>query len=238
MLNSLQRTQEEKLFKASLLNNNNMRKTIINLLMLGTLYLPTKTLVGNFDKNITHNKPNYDLFMDAQKAEMKEMSRNNLEQIFQNFKNENIEDRIIYEGGMKIKLVNENKEIKIPSWKKLGVEGKDRCSEYARKLASKLGYELERWGNSWDLHKYNQSTKFSEDSLKFGDLVTLKNKYTKPEWKKLRATHVAVYIGQDEAGIRYVAEQRGNETKISTIGGMKNDGLTPVEIIKTEKKSL
>ncbi|PJC45702.1 hypothetical protein CO037_00110 [Candidatus Pacearchaeota archaeon CG_4_9_14_0_2_um_filter_30_8] len=215
-----------------------MKKTIINLLLLGTLALPINNLVGNFEKNITHNKPNYTLFLDAEKTEMQRMSKENLNQIFQNFKKQNLEDRIIYEGGMKIKLVNENKEIKIPSWKRLGVEGEDMCSQYARKLASRLGYNLNIWGETWNLYKNNPWVPFSEDSLKRGYLVTLFNPTSKYNKKGRKETHTAVYLGKDEQGKMYIAEQRGNKTKISTTEEIKKDGMTPVRIIKTEKKSL
>jgi len=90
---------EERIFKESLLNNNNMKKTIINLLLLGTLALPINNLVGNFEKNITHNKPNYTLFLDAEKTEIQRMSKENLNQIFQTLKNKILKTELFMRGG-------------------------------------------------------------------------------------------------------------------------------------------
>lgn len=146
-----------------------------------------------------------------------------------------LEEKISYEGNLEIRLLDENKKIKIPTWRELNVKRSSMCAQYARKLTLQFGYELEKPEDSWDLHKVNPSLDFSKDSLKFGDLVTFYNKSSHYNRKNRIATHTAVYLGQDLKGKTYFAEQRGGKTKISTREEMEKDGISPRKIIKTEK---
>lgn len=213
-----------------------MKKILSTALILGTLYFPSSELVKTPEEMIQKHKLDYDFFLENQKLRMDGADFPKFEPNFSKSRLKSLEDKIVYKEGMKIRLVNEKKEIKIPTWKQLHVQGKNMCSQYARKLVEKLGYTLQTPGDSWVLHKYNPSIPFSEDSLKFGDLVTLKNKYTRKEWRNLPATHTVVYLGKDEIGKEYFAEQRGSQTKISTKEDLKRAGMTPFRIIKTSKK--
>jgi len=46
------------------------------------------------------------------------------------------------------------------------------------------------------------------------------------------------YLGKDDEGKNYCAEQRGSKTKISTIDELIDSGMKPIRIIKTEKIEL
>lgn len=150
-------------------------------------------------------------------------------------KTKNPEGKIEYEGGMKIKFLEDGKEIKIPSWMSLGVDKPNKCARYANNLALKLGYRLDNLRDAWDLHKYNESVNYNPEELKTGDIITLYNPKSRYKGKGRIATHAATYLGEDESGKLYFAEQRGSSTRISTIEDFTNSGMRPVKIIKTEK---
>ena len=136
---------------------------------------------------------------------------------------------------MKIKFLDDGREIKIPSWINLGVEKPNQCSGYARRLASKLGYRLNQAEDAWNLHKVNPSMDYLSDNLKTGDIITLYNPKSKYKRRERLATHAATYLGEDNDGKLYFAEQRGSSTRISTIEDFLKKGMKPVKIIKTEK---
>src|SRR5690606_249805 len=108
--------------------------------------------------------------------------------------------KIEYNGGLEFTLLEENKKVKIPTWKDLHVSKPSMCAEYARKLTLQFGYQLKRNENSWNLHKVNPSFDFSEESLVPGYLVTFYNENSLYRGKGRIATHTAVYLGEDLSG--------------------------------------
>ncbi|MDP3966245.1 MAG: hypothetical protein Q8Q04_01810 [archaeon] len=184
-----------------------MKKIMLKLMMLGVLASPLSYFLNPQEKN-----------------EKKET-----------LNEEFLKDKISYEGGLEIKLLDKDSTIEIPTWRDLHVKKPSMCAQYARKLTLQFGYQLENPEDSWDLHKVNPSIDFSREKLIPWNLVTFYNKYSQYNRKNRIATHTAVYLGKDHDGKLYFAEQRGSSTRISTEKEMEKDGIYPRKIIKTEK---
>ena len=219
-----------------------MRKTLINILLSGILSFSyiNETLKEDIDGKINPYGPNQKTQISENEKEyakdfldyLKERER------LKEIRKKELEKKVLYEGGFKLRFLNENKIIKIPTWKQLNVTGPDMCSQYANRLTLKMGYRLENSADTWDLHKYNPSVLFLEDSLKIGDLITFYNPTSQFRRKNRESTHTVVYLGKDDEGKNYCAEQRGSKTKISTIDELIDSGMKPIRIIKTEKIEL
>ena len=202
-----------------------MKKVITNLLILAIMYSPLKGLIGNSYETFSQRFSTNELFLDSKIEGDTISSKNKLEGIVLDSTNQIFEEQIAYNGGMKITFVDKDTTIKIPTWKQLGVKKGDMCSQYARKLAFKLGYNLTKSDETWNLHKYNPWVQFSEDSLSRGDFITFYNPKSKYNRKGRKETHTAIYLGKDEEGEDYFAEQRGTQTKISTLEELRKDGI-------------
>ena len=210
-----------------------MKKTLINLLLSGILSFSyiNESLKRNIDERVSPYGP-------KQEIQISESEKEYAKEFLEYLKEKELEKKVAYEGNFFIRFLKENKTIKIPTWKQLNVTGPDMCSQYANRLTLKLGYRLEKSADTWDLHKYNPSIAFLEDSLKIGDLITFYNPTSQFRRKNRESTHTVTYLGRDGEGKNYCAEQRGNKTKISTISELIDSGMKPIKIIKTEKIEL
>lgn len=125
-------------------------------------------------------------------------------------------------------------EIEIPVYSLFDV-GPNRCSLYSRKVTEFFGNTITR-GNSWDLPNRNPSSEYSEDSLQKGRIVLFYKEGHEYNKKGRKGTHTACYLGQRPEGEHVFAEQRGIDTKISTLEELSKGGYEPVQIIYPSKK--
>jgi hypothetical protein len=133
----------------------------------------------------------------------------------------------VYENG-------EEKELTIPVYSLLKV-GPSKCSKYARLTTESLGNKINR-GNAWDLEKNNPSIAYNEAKLSKGDLVLLYNPKSKYQIENRVGSHVVVYLGRDKENNQLYAEQRGIDSKITTLEEFNEEGWTPKRIILSNKK--
>jgi len=135
----------------------------------------------------------------------------------------------IYEGGKK-------EEIIVPVYPIWEVKP-NHCSLYARLTTENLGNEINR-GNAWDLIKNNENYEYSPEKLSKGDIVGFynpKSKYNIGKNGEKRAySHVATYLGKNKNGEEVYAEQRGQDSRITTASEFKEQGWIPKRIIKTK----
>lgn len=132
----------------------------------------------------------------------------------------------IYEDGKEKEL-----EVKVyPLWK----VKPNHCSQYARLTTENLGNELEYPGNAWDLKERNENYEYSPEKLSKGDLVTFYHPNSSYNKEGRNETHVAACL-DNTRGI--YAEQRGMNSRITTIEEFKKEGWEPRRIIKVKKNN-
>lgn len=105
------------------------------------------------------------------------------------------------------------------------------CSLYARKVTEAMGNEINP-GHAWDLHKVNKSKPYDPKNLIPGDLVTFMNPESRYATKGREETHVATFLGMDpKTGEQMYAEQRGWDTRVSSLQDLINAGNHPIRTI-------
>src|SRR5690606_2330809 len=103
-----------------------MKKTLINLITIGMLTLPIGERL--FIENSSNSKKE------------KEINERYHAELFIKELEKERKGKIEYNGGLEFTLLEENKKVKIPTWKDLHVSKPSMCAEYARKLTLQFGY--------------------------------------------------------------------------------------------------
>ncbi|MCR4327469.1 MAG: hypothetical protein NUV46_02715 [Nanoarchaeota archaeon] len=216
------------------MGKNINRSSITNILLAGVFYF---SFTNTLDEVIQKKDENSDLPTPTQNTQIS--NEKPWDDFYFEQKLKNLEGKIEYKGGMNIKFLEDGREIKIPSWQEMDVEKSDYCSQYARKISTYLFKKRLKViaSAAWNLQKNNPYEEYSKENLEMGDIITLYNPKSRYKSKGRLATHAATYIGEDNEGKLYFAEQRGSSTRISTIEDFLEKGMKPVRIIKTEKIS-
>lgn len=116
----------------------------------------------------------------------------------------------------------------------------NHCSQYARMITESMGNKINP-GNAWDLVKNNENYKYGEKELSPGDLVGLyhpESSYRKGKNGEEREySHVATYLGKNKENQEIYAEQRGMNSRITTLKEFEKEGWKPKRIIKAKKNN-